>query len=513
MLKIPVVFLIKYLAERHIMTAVQLFDTLTGKKEILVPLNDKKINMYCCGVTPYSNTHIGHSRTFFSYDLLYRVLIDQGYQVDWARNITDVDDKIIKKANAEGVTCADIVSRYVTEQDSMLEVFHLHRPKHEPKVTETIPEILELIKKLLLDDYAYVSQSGVYFRVRKFSEYGKLSKNKIDDLKKGARIEVDEAKEDPLDFALWKFAKPDEIFWDSPWGAGRPGWHIECSAMIHSIFGDSIDIHMGGRDLIFPHHEAEIAQSEAASGKPLASLWLHAGMVTLYGDKMSKSTNHYVGISDFLSKYPAEVLRLVFLSTSYSQPLDFTFELATENLKKLSKIYRFVALVDSYLDVQTGHGADKSAIFENDVFSTLQNLIPNMQIHLCDDLNSTAALATFFEFTKEVNTSLAKMEKSNATLSENDFKILHENWPSFKNWMQKTLGILEQTPQDFFISLKHFGLGSEISTDQIEQKIQERNLARQNKDWKKSDEIRNELLAQGIQIQDTPSKTKWTVIL
>jgi cysteinyl-tRNA synthetase len=491
---------------------IQLFNTLSGKKETLVPLIGKKIRMYCCGVTPYSNTHIGHSRTFFSYDLLYRILCDQNYDVDWARNITDVDDKIIKKANAEGISCDELVSRYVTEQDSMLEIFHLHRPAHEPKVTENIPEIISLIKKLIDNEYAYVSTSGVYFRVRKFSEYGKLSKNKIDDLKKGARIEVDESKEDPLDFALWKFAKPDEIFWDSPWGAGRPGWHIECSAMIHSLFGDSIDIHMGGRDLIFPHHEAEIAQSEAATGKPFASIWLHAGMVTLYGEKMSKSTNHYVGISDFLSKYPAEVLRLVFLSTSYSQPLDFTFELATENLKKLSKIYRFVSLIDSYLEKSESklEGNNK---FESVIFAKLENLISDMQIFLCDDLNSTAALAVFFEFVKSVNTNLTKMEKNNCVLSHTDIKILKEKWPQFKSWMHKTLGLLEQSPQDFFVSLKNFNLGSEISAEQIEQKIQDRTIARQSKDWKRSDTIRDDLLAQGIQIQDTPNGTKWTVLI
>ncbi|MBX9839367.1 MAG: cysteine--tRNA ligase, partial [Silvanigrellaceae bacterium] len=315
---------------------IHFFNTLTGKKEKFNTLNEGKVKMYCCGVTPYGNTHIGHSRTFFSYDLLYRTLVDNEMNVEWARNITDVDDKIIHKANQEGVSCADIVSRYVSEQDEMLELFNLQRPQHEPKVTENIPQIISLIEKLIHKELAYVTNSGVYYRVRKFVEYGKLSKNKIDDLKKGARIEIDEAKEDALDFALWKFAKEGEIYWASPWGNGRPGWHVECSAMIHSLFGDSIDIHMGGRDLIFPHHEAEIAQSEGATGKPFSSTWLHAGMVTLYGEKMSKSTNHFVAIKDFLSKYPSEVLRLVFLSVSYGQPLDFTFEMTTENLKKLA---------------------------------------------------------------------------------------------------------------------------------------------------------------------------------
>lgn len=491
--------------------SVQLFNTMSGQKDSLIPLTEGNVKMYCCGVTPYNNTHIGHSRTFFSYDLLYRVLKDQGFSVNWARNITDVDDKIIAKANAEGVACHEIVARYVAEQDAMLSTFHLNRPQHEPKVTESISQIISLIDKLIRDDYAYVSRSGVYFRVRKSTAYGKLSKNKIDELKKGARIEIDESKEDPLDFALWKFAKPDEIFWDSPWGQGRPGWHIECSAMIHSLFGDSIDIHMGGRDLIFPHHEAEIAQSEAATGKPLAKIWMHAGMVTLYGEKMSKSTNHFVSITDFLAKYPSEVLRLIFLSTSYSQPLDFTFELADENLKKLGKIYRFIDSIDSYFNASSTQ-SNKSS-FEMTIFSKLHSLVAEMQKNLCDDLNSSAALATFFEFTKGVNALLTKMEKQGCHLNQEDLSILNEKWGPFKNWMKSTLGILEQTPNAFFESLRSFNLASEMSSDEIAEKIKQRNQARVEKDWKKSDAIRDELLAQGIQLQDTSDGTKWTVFL
>lgn len=489
--------------------SILLFNTLSSKKESLVPLSNKEIKMYCCGVTPYSNTHIGHTRTFFSYDLLYRTLKDNNYNINWARNITDVDDKIIIKANEENTTCEKIVSRYVAEQDEMLDAFNLYRPLHEPKVTKSIPQIIEIIEKLIEKNYAYVSASGVYFRVRKFSEYGKLSKNKIDDLKTGARIEVDESKEDALDFALWKFAKPKEIFWPSPWGDGRPGWHIECSAMIHSIFGDSLDIHMGGRDLIFPHHEAEIAQSEAATGKPLAGIWMHAGMVTLYGDKMSKSTNHYVAIKDFLTKYPAEVLRLVFLSVSYSQPLDFTFELVNENLKKLCKLYRFVSLVNSYAENNSGDKKEHTQV----IFTELEHLITKMRSNLADDLNSGAAIATFFNFIKNININLAQLEKLNLGLNKKDLEILGKNWPLFKNWIKESLGILVSAPHEFFEGLRKFNLGSEISVHDINSKIQERKQAREYKDWAKSDVIRDELLAQGIQIQDTPSGTKWTVII
>jgi cysteinyl-tRNA synthetase len=486
--------------------ALHLHNTLTGRKEPFRP-QGPKIKMYCCGVTPYSNTHIGHSRTFFSYDLLYRTLVDNNYDVQWARNITDVDDKIIKKANDEGVSCEEIVNRFVGEQDEMLKHFHLHRPQHEPKVTESIPEIIGLIQKLIDKELAYVSESGVYYRVRRFSGYGKLSKNKIDDLQKGVRIEVDETKEDALDFALWKFAKPAEIKWQSPWGEGRPGWHVECSAMIHSLFGDSIDIHMGGRDLIFPHHEAEIAQSEGATGKPLASVWLHAGMVTLYGEKMSKSTNHFVSISDFLSKYPQEVLRLTFLSTSYAQPLDFTMELADENFKKLAKIYRFVELLDRYT-IESRSATDSSAL---ECLTPLDALIQKMRDALADDLNSAAAMGIFFEAVRAINATLAVVEKSGKGLHPNDQNRLDTQWPVIKSWLTQTLGLIQTTPAEFFEGLTKYRLSGQLSPKDIEKKLEERHTARAAKDWKAADIIRDELLSQGVVIQDTPRGTRWTL--
>lgn len=486
--------------------ALHLHNTLTGRKELFRP-QGPQIKMYCCGVTPYSNTHIGHSRTFFSYDLLYRTLVDNNYDVQWARNITDVDDKIIKKSNDEGISCEDVVNKFVSEQDEMLKSFHLHRPQHEPKVTESIPEIIRLIQTLIDKQLAYVSNSGVYYRVRKFSGYGKLSKNNIDDLQKGVRIEVDETKEDALDFALWKFAKPGEIKWTSPWGEGRPGWHVECSAMIHSLFGDSIDIHMGGRDLIFPHHEAEIAQSEGATGKPLASVWLHAGMVTLYGEKMSKSTNHYVSISDFLSKYPQEVLRLTFLSTSYAQPLDFTMELADENFKKLAKIYRFVELLDRYALEKTTH-AEASSL---EALTSLDSLIQKMRDALADDLNSAAAMGAFFESVRNINASLAAVEKSGKSLHPSDQNRLNTVWPVAKAWMTQTLGLIQTTPAEFFQGLTKYRLAGQLSPDDIEKKLEERHTARAAKDWKAADIIRDELLSQGVVIQDTPRGTRWTL--
>ena len=494
---------------------VQLFDTLSKDLKALQPLVAGDVKMYCCGITPYSNTHIGHTRTFFSYDLLYRVLTDAGYRVEWARNITDVEDKIIAKARAENVRAREIVDRYVTEQTEVFEKFRLKFPD-EPRVTESIPEIIGIIGTLIDKGYAYTSQSGVYFRVGRFADYGKLSGNKVADLRKGARVEVNESKEDPVDFVLWKFAKedePEDVIWPSPWGAGRPGWHIECSAMIHKKFGDTIDIHMGGRDLIFPHHECEIAQSEAATGKTFAGIWLHCGMVTLYGEKMSKSTNHYVSISDFLKSFPHEVLRLVFLSTSYSQPLDYTTELATENYKKLAKIYRAVALFDDYAAAAPTWAAGAGSEGPTAVFAGLAGLRDEMRRRLQEDLGSAAAMGVFFEFLRRANQGLAAMEKKGQTLSAQDAEALRVHWPAFKSWMSDTVGLLTMSPQEFFAMAAALRQDEARHLDDaaLAVLVAARHEARAQKNWARADEIRNELLGHGIQIQDTPAGTKWTV--
>jgi cysteinyl-tRNA synthetase len=492
--------------------AVSLYDTLTQQKQPLRPKNENAVNMYCCGITPYSNTHIGHTRTFFSYDLLFRVLNDAGYTVRWARNITDVDDKIIAKAVSEGVSTRTIVDRFVSEQTEVLDKFNLNKPL-EPRVTETIPAIIHLIARLVEKNAAYTTPSGVYFRVQQFPEYGKLSKNKVEELRKGARIEVDENKADPVDFALWKFAKdgePEDVVWDSPWGRGRPGWHIECSAMVEECFGPSIDIHMGGRDLIFPHHECEIAQSEAASGQKFSNIWMHCGMVTLYGEKMSKSTNHFVSIASFLEKYPPEVLRLIFLSASYSQPLDYTDELAQENFKKLGKIYRTVALVSEHLnDPDRIHRPAN----QKPLLTALSRLVDEMRGHMHDDLNSAAALASFFEFARTLNQTFADLEKKGLRLHDDDAQILTIEWPRLVAWMAQTLGLLNLTPDAFFAECAQRKITGTLTPERIEALLAERARARQQKDWTAADRVRDELLAHGLQVQDTPAGPRWTIDL
>lgn len=489
---------------------LSLYDTLKQKKLPLQTQIESVVNMYCCGITPYNNTHIGHTRTFFSYDLLFRVLRDAGYTVNWARNITDVDDKIIAKAVSEKVSTRTIVDRYVLEQTEVLQKFNLNKPL-EPRVTETIPAIIRLIGRLVEKNVAYVTPSGVYFRVQQFSDYGKLSKNKVEELRKGARIEVDENKTDPVDFALWKFSKPGEpedVVWDSPWGKGRPGWHIECSAMVEECFGPSVDIHMGGRDLIFPHHECEIAQSEAASGQPFAGIWMHCGMVTLYGEKMSKSTNHFVSIASFLEKYPPEVLRLIFLSASYSQPLDYTDELAHENFKKLGKLYRTVALVSEQLGDPS---LSERPASPNQSLGHLKTLVKDMQRHLHDDLNSAAALASFFEFARTLNQTFATLEKKGLQLHEADRQLLSDQWPQLVAWMSETLGLLGLEPTEFFSECARRKVTGNLTPENIEALLADRAIAREQKDWAAADRVRDELLVHGIQVQDTPAGPRWTI--
>lgn len=495
------------------MSLVKLFDTVSKKKQSLNSKIQKKIKMYCCGVTPYSNVHIGHARTFFTYDILYRTLRDADFEVSWARNITDVDDKIIKRAKDEGKSCDEIVKKYTDELDSLLDDFDLLKPEFEPKATKHIPKIITLISTLIEKDYAYKTKNGVYFRVRKFPNYGKLSGNTLNDLKSGVRIEDDPLKEDPLDFALWKSAKKDEIAWDSPFGAGRPGWHIECSSMIDSLFESQVDIHMGGRDLIFPHHEAEIAQSEAYSGKDFCKVWMHTGMVKYYGEKMSKSKNNFISLIDYEKKYPCEALRLFFLSSSYRQPLDFTYEAIKENIKKLLRIYRFIEIVEELLSESKSHKRLHNDNIDDLIFLDLPTLLDKMRNCLFDDLNSQEALALWFDFIKKVNPKLIALRKLNKGYLDKDMISLETYWFKIKAWFQSCLGLFTKESRVFFESLKHYGSIQELSILDIEKTIAARDKARTEKNWQLADSLRDELMKSGVILQDTPKGTKWAYAL
>ena len=318
---------------------LRLYNTLTGNKDDFVPLHGKKVGMYACGVTVYDLCHIGHARSAIVFDIVHRYLRYRGYEVTFVRNFTDIDDKIIKRANEEGVDYKTIAEKYIVEFNVDMGELGLEKPSVEPKATEHIPEMIRLISALIEKGFAYQSGGDIFFSVRKFGDYGKLSKRDLEEMQAGARVEIDEKKENPLDFALWKTSKPGEPFWETPWGKGRPGWHIECSVMSQEYLGETLDIHGGGRDLIFPHHENEIAQSEAATGKTFARYWVHNGFVNINKEKMSKSLGNILTIKEILKDWHPEVLRLFFLSHHYRSPIDFSEDSFAEAKLGLDRFY------------------------------------------------------------------------------------------------------------------------------------------------------------------------------
>jgi len=449
-------------------------DTLSySEKELDIT---KKVRIYLCGVTVYDVSHIGHARTIIVFDTLRRFLEANGTNVEFIQNFTDVDDKIIKKANESGETAEIISNKNIQSYFEDFNRLNVKAATEYPKATEHIEDMINLIQNLVGEDIAYVSKNGVYFRVSKFPQYGKLSKKKIDDLESGARIEVDESKESPLDFALWKFS--DELpNWNSPWGKGRPGWHIECSAMSIKYLGDEFEIHGGGRDLIFPHHENEIAQSESFTGKPFAKIWMHAGMITINGEKMSKSVGNVKSINYVLDLWGPNVVRLFCISGHYSKPIDYTEKLLKENLIKLRQIET------CYYELRLAEQQGES----EDISSLLDESRKKFDSALNNDLNTPLALSIFFNMIKTIN-SLAAKEKISIKMSEKTLPVLE--------YMLNVLGIKIQT----------------VSDDEIEsifKLLEKREELRKNKQFEEADEIRREISDMGIQLIDHKTKTLW----
>jgi cysteinyl-tRNA synthetase len=375
---------------------MRIHDTLTRKVVELVPREPGRISMYVCGVTPYAAAHIGHARTAVVYDLLKRFLRHAGYDVTHVSNYTDIDDKIIRRAQQQGIAPLDLSARFISEYREDMAALNVLPPDIAPRVSESIDDIIALISRIVANGYAYVSTDGVYFSVRKFSHYGRLSGRSIDEMRSGSRVEVNEAKEDPLDFALWKLAKPGEISWDSPWGRGRPGWHIECSAMSLRHLGAGFDLHGGGEDLIFPHHENEIAQSEAAlGGQQFVRYWMHSGMVNMGGEKMSKSLGNVITVRDLLDQYPGQVIRLYLLQTSYGKPLKFN----VSGLGQAFASYERMAEFESFLrGLVTAPDGAVTAEFEG----LCSNFLHEFDTSLGDNLNASRALAAVYEFMTSV---------------------------------------------------------------------------------------------------------------
>jgi cysteinyl-tRNA synthetase len=465
--------------------ALKIFNTLSGEKESFVPLTPGQVRMYVCGVTVYDSAHVGHARSLATFDVVYRYLKFSGYDVKFVRNFTDVDDKIIKKANDEKVSCEVITNRYIEEYYRDSEALGLLRPSEEPRATAHIPEIIALIERLQSKGLAYSVDGDVYYEVAGFKDYGKLSRKKIAELEAGSRVEVDERKKSPLDFALWKSSKPGEPMWDSPWGPGRPGWHVECSAMSTKYLGQPFDIHGGGTDLMFPHHENEIAQSEAAFDCPFARYWIHNGLLTVNGEKMSKSLGNYFTIQEILAEQDAAALRQWFLGSQYRSPMDFSREGLEEAGRGTARIYETIDRVKHLVPGWTQAAADMV-------------LMDAFRQEMDDDFNTPRALALIFDEVRALNRllddqKLQGIESRGAALRMicDVLGLLHDGYADRKRerWLRTAT------------------LGREA----IENMIVQRDKARKEKDWEQADRIRDQLQREGIMIEDTPGGTLWKV--
>ncbi|WP_353683318.1 cysteine--tRNA ligase [Thermodesulfovibrio sp. 3907-1M] len=485
---------------------MKVFNTLTGRLEEFEPINNRKVGIYACGVTVYDLCHIGHARSAVVFDVIVRYLRYLGYDVKFVRNFTDIDDKIINRANKEGVSWKEIAEKYTEEYYKDMDRLGIARADIEPKATEHIKEMIEIIQKLIEKGYAYQVDEGdaksVYFSVERFPSYGKLSKKKIDELMSGARVEVDERKKSPLDFALWKASKPGEPWWDSPWGKGRPGWHIECSAMSIKYLGETLDIHGGGVDLIFPHHENEIAQSEAFTGKTFAKYWIHNGFVTMNKEKMSKSLGNVLNIRDLLEIYDAEALRLFLLSSHYRSPIEFAHEYVKEAEATLDRVYSTMMRIEDLI------ASDSPKDENNQDFKRIQSEFENLKSEfekaMDEDFNTARAVAVIFEFIKELNRFMDKKPsgKEEVNLLFNSKKIIRE--------LGSVLNLFQREPIQWYRDLLKIKK-IEITEDEINRLIEERTQARKNKDWQRADSIREELFSKGIILEDKPGKTIWKV--
>ena len=462
---------------------MKIYNTLTKSKEEFVPLEEGKVKMYVCGPTVYNNIHIGNARPMIVFDTVRRYLEYKGYEVNYVSNFTDVDDKIIKKANEEGVTCQEITERYIASVKEDMKAMNVKPATVHPKATEEIGGMIEMIQTLIDKGHAYEKNGTVYFKTRSFPGYGKLSKKNIDDLEAGARIAVNEEKEDPLDFVLWKPKKEGEPAWPSPWSEGRPGWHIECSEMSKKYLGEQIDIHAGGEDLIFPHHENEIAQSEAANGEEFAKYWIHNGFLNIDNKKMSKSEGNFFTVKEIGEKFPLQVLRFFMLSVHYRNPINFSRELMEATQTSLERIktavFNLNDLLKSAQDTEMSQEETKE-------LETVMALRAKFETAMDDDFNTADAISVIFELVKLANSTVtAKNSRKFVQKAVDEITTLCD-----------ILGIV--TEQE-----------TELLDDEIEQLIEERQAARKAKNFARADEVRNLLLEKGIILEDTREGVRW----
>ena len=485
--------------------SLTIYNTATRKKEPFHPREERKVGMYVCGVTVYDFSHIGHARAAIVFDVIFRYLQYRGYEVTYVRNYTDVDDKIINKANREGVDAKTIAERYIREYDRDMEALNVQKPSFTPRATEHIEEMVSMIERLVKNGYGYEMEGDVYYEVKKFKPYGKLSGKNIEELESGARVEVDDRKRDPLDFALWKASKPGEPSWDCPWGTGRPGWHIECSVMSQRFLGDTFDIHGGGADLIFPHHENEIAQSEGATGKPFVRYWIHNGFVNINQEKMSKSLGNIFTIREILEHYHPEAVRLFLLSHHYRSPVDFSDQNLTEAQMGLD---RFYALLNDFKELKERKAASFSSD-EKKIEDLITSLPDAFRSAMDDDFNTASALGILQRTMRDLNRLLAEIKRDDKKGLPPS--LLQRGLTTFTD-LGNVLGILTADPAAYFRQKKESGMKDvALSEGEIRNYIEQRKEARAQKDWKRADQLREELLSKGIVLEDTPQGTIWKV--
>lgn len=462
---------------------MKLYNTIKQKKEDFKPIDEKSVKIYVCGPTVYNFFHIGNARPFIIFDVLRRYLEYRGYNVTYIQNFTDVDDRIINKAVEENVSPKEISERFINEYFLDADALGIKRATQHPKVSENIQVIIDFIQKLMDKGLAYNVDGNVYYRVEGFKNYGKLSKQVTEDLENGARVLVNTEKENPLDFALWKRHKPTEPYWESPWGNGRPGWHIECSAMSQKYLGDTIDIHGGGQDLIFPHHENEIAQSEGVTGKIFANYWVHNGYININNEKMSKSKGNFFTVRDISKEFDLEVVRLFMLSAHYRNPINFSRELLEQSKSALDRLYNSRNQLEYLIDKATNLTITEK---EEEIYSRFLNYRDGFNEAMDDDINTSEALSKIFELVREIN--------------------INSNEESSKEFLEKSLDLFKELTGVLAIVTKE---DEKLLDVEIEEMIERRQIARMNKDFNMSDSIRDELKEKGVILEDTRDGVKW----
>ncbi|EJT5919945.1 cysteine--tRNA ligase [Clostridium perfringens] len=465
---------------------MKVYNTLNKKKEEFIPLTPGEVKMYVCGPTVYNFFHIGNGRTFIVFDTIRRYFEYRGFKVDFVQNFTDIDDKMIKKANEEGTTVKKIGDTYIKEYYQDADALNIERATVNPRATEFIGEIIKFVKGLVDKGYAYEVDGDVYFSTKKFEGYGKLSGQNIEDLQSGARISVDERKKDPMDFAIWKAQKPGEPAWNSPWGMGRPGWHIECSCMAKKLLGETIDIHAGGSDLKFPHHENEIAQSEALTGEPFARYWLHSAFVNVNNEKMSKSLNNFFTAREILERYDADVIRFLMLSAHYRQQLNFSEDLLESAKASVERIYNAIGNLENLIDeVSREEMNEEEKAYLESLNKYKEKYIEKMD----DDFNTADAITAIFDLIKDTNTNITI--DSSKELAQKALELTRELGAPLGMFQKSTKGNLEE---------------------EIEALIAKRQQARKDRDFALADKIRDELKDRGIVLEDTPQGVRWKMI-